>query len=628
MIEAEDLRQAVTVTYNFVYDGQIKYTQNSAVMLGEAFPDYTVKFPAGVTAAEKPAGTVAADNLTQEIALSVSLPFTVSALTDGKFGEGMAWYYLTLRSKDVTYDAKASGKALTGNVAEKNEFNLFAFTGNPFDGYQIYSYAAGPDKVAYAKEKDKNNGCVYFTEGTADCNTWLMYANTESGYQFRLNGYDNAWLNDVTSAFGIWNHTYGATDAGSTFVFTAADATTLAEVFEVNYNYTYEGDVKGTQTTLVLDGSEYPAITYVMPYGVVGTKPSGTVEASGTQTIQLVVEKELPFKAAADVNSIDTWYYAQLHMNSDVTSYIQDNGGDGIEWKDRSVDAAEIDSHLWGFAGDVWNGIKVVNKATEKAITSTSGNAKMGDLANATTFVVTESDNNYEECFCLQYPGINSWLNAQGESVKSHTDNDNGSSFLLTEYKEHEVAVSDLQYSTLYLDYAAYIPEGVEVYTVSAIDENGRVVLSAVEGGVLPVGTGVILKNEGGYTFKAAGATGSVGDNMLRGSATDTYVEGDAYVLANGSKGVGLYKAKLNKNEVGADGDTHFKNNANKAYLVVPTEQAGAPMFSFTRGDEEDTTGIELISNDGELVIYDLAGRRVEKMEKGIYIVNGRKVIR
>ena len=29
----------------------------------------------------------------------------------------------------------------------------------------------------------------------------------------------------------------------------------------------------------------------------------------------------------------------------------------------------------------------------------------------------------------------------------------------------------------------------------------------------------------------------------------------------------------------------------------------------------------------GNVVIYDLAGRRVEKMEKGIYIVNGKKVV-
>ena len=52
---------------------------------------------------------------------------------------------------------------------------------------------------------------------------------------------------------------------------------------------------------------------------------------------------------------------------------------------------------------------------------------------------------------------------------------------------------------------------------------------------------------------------------------------------------------------------------------------AAAPMFSFDRG--EGTTDIIAVEPAMEnVVIYDLTGRRVEKMEKGIYIVNGRKV--
>ena len=38
-------------------------------------------------------------------------------------------------------------------------------------------------------------------------------------------------------------------------------------------------------------------------------------------------------------------------------------------------------------------------------------------------------------------------------------------------------------------------------------------------------------------------------------------------------------------------------------------------------------TGIDAVEAEEEVVIYDLTGRRIEKMEKGIYIVNGRKVV-
>ena len=49
-------------------------------------------------------------------------------------------------------------------------------------------------------------------------------------------------------------------------------------------------------------------------------------------------------------------------------------------------------------------------------------------------------------------------------------------------------------------------------------------------------------------------------------------------------------------------------------------------MFGFGRNGE-GTTEIENVELDEELVIYDLAGRRVMKMQKGIYIVNGKKVV-
>ena len=85
---------------------------------------------------------------------------------------------------------------------------------------------------------------------------------------------------------------------------------------------------------------------------------------------------------------------------------------------------------------------------------------------------------------------------------------------------------------------------------------------------------------------------------------------------------VGFYKAALNQSSNAA-----FLNNANKVYLPVAAGAEAPAMFSFGRG--EGTTGIETaVSGEQTVVIYDLAGRRVEKMEKGIYIVNGKKVVR
>lgn len=205
---------------------------------------------------------------------------------------------------------------------------------------------------------------------------------------------------------------------------------------------------------------------------------------------------------------------------------------------------------------------------------------------------------------------------------------------------DHVLSVGGTGWATLYLGLDAKIPEGVTCYRVTAV-ENGvatlketRVVNGETAG--LPAHTAVIVKAEPNtdYTFEYNSSYNYsiVKDNLLEGTTVDTYVAGPAYVLANETKGVGLYKATLNKDEAGADGTTHFKNNANKAYLPASAVASNAPMFSFSRGgDEEDTTGIEYSSPLNSMpstAIYDLTGRRVEKMEKGIYIVNGKKVIR
>ena len=102
-----------------------------------------------------------------------------------------------------------------------------------------------------------------------------------------------------------------------------------------------------------------------------------------------------------------------------------------IEWADDKVAAeASVETHLWGFVGDPW-GLKVVSK-TGKAIVSTSGDALLGDIANATAFVVVAPKSG--RGVCLKYPDNNTYLNGQNGYLKSYDQNDAGSAFLVEEY--------------------------------------------------------------------------------------------------------------------------------------------------------------------------------------------------
>ena len=63
---------------------------------------------------------------------------------------------------------------------------------------------------------------------------------------------------------------------------------------------------------------------------------------------------------------------------------------------------------------------------------------------------------------------------------------------------------------------------------------------------------------------------------------------------------------------------------ANKAYL--PSGGSSTNILSLTFGS---LTGIETATQaqPGQKAVFDLQGRRVEKAQKGLYIVNGKKVL-
>ena len=468
-----------------------------------------------------------------------------------------------------------------------------------------------------------------------------QYGIILNNWQLHANGHNNG--NGTSGNIVSYN-----SDKNSASAWYLVEAE-LPSFYPVTYKFNYEDDTKYTQEKLVAIGGTYPEMDVFLPYGVTSNfeLPAGTVQAASEHVFELTVNKALPLEAAADVNSITKWYYVQMHANPAVTAYLEDKNGTNIAWNNKYVDDSEIESHLWGFVGDVWTGIKVVNKATERAIVSTSGNAVLGDAANATAFIPAISNGVLSDWFCLKYPESN-YLNAQGDQEKeqgivaSYQNADNGSSLFVTESDKSYSLNMSTGYATFYSQYRVAIPEDVEAWVVSSV-ENNEVVLDEVDGDILPANTGVILKGTGTPSIvTSAAATANVGTNLLQGTVTKTLIEAAVntsyYVLANGVNGVKLYKAKLNKNEAGetVENGTHFYNNANKVYLPVETpvveengEPAQALSFRF-RGKGQGTTEIEVpATNDQQpAVIYDLTGRRItEIVEKGIYIVNGKKVL-
>ncbi len=183
-------------------------------------------------------------------------------------------------------------------------------------------------------------------------------------------------------------------------------------------------------------------------------------------------------------------------------------------------------------------------------------------------------------------------------------------------------------YTTFYSAVPAIVPEGLQAGLVT-VNEQQRLLINYCYGAgeVIPAKTGVLLKGaEGSYPQVFQAATTTVpAENLLHGTITDQET-----AAPEAGKDYRFYKLSLDNDNQnlgfywGAEDGAAFTNKAGRAYLAIEKTEAAVKGFSIT--DLE--TGIghvngQMTAEDG--AVYDLQGRRAEKLVRGMYIQNGRK---
>lgn len=187
-------------------------------------------------------------------------------------------------------------------------------------------------------------------------------------------------------------------------------------------------------------------------------------------------------------------------------------------------------------------------------------------------------------------------------------------------------------FGTLYNANALTVPAGASCGIVTGV-KNGvlDVDYKYAAGQNVPAKTPVLVKAPGkeSVTFTTTTSTETAPTtNLLKGADKDGVFATEAgyiyYKLAYDNfaekTGLGFYW--------GAEKGGAFTMKAGKAYLAVKQDVAqGAQKFSL----EGNATGIEAVeqANEANRVVYTLDGRRVmnEKLAKGLYIINGKKVL-
>ena len=139
-----------------------------------------------------------------------------------------------------------------------------------------------------------------------------------------------------------------------------------------------------------------------------------------------------------------------------------------------------------------------------------------------------------------------------------------------------------------------------------------KLTLTAVADKNIKAGQAVILKSTAAtitLTSTTDEATADFSTNELIGTDVAMTAPANTYVLDNGTSGVGFYKYTGTL-------------EANKAYITIA---AGArDFYAF-----DNVTAIKSVRDNTQkdATYYDLNGRQVQNPTKGLYIVNGKKVI-
>ena len=177
-------------------------------------------------------------------------------------------------------------------------------------------------------------------------------------------------------------------------------------------------------------------------------------------------------------------------------------------------------------------------------------------------------------------------------------------------------SVTEIGFATFVSPYSVAVPDGCEAYKIVSVDDADVLQCEPVE--QIIANEPVLLVGEGVHQFAAnsvavSANTGTLVSGLLNGSYEATTASANSYVLQNQSGVTAFYR-------VAEDGKQQVVPFT--AYLTLPAAAgANVRMLSIDLGS--DATAIENVPSSVATVVavYDLSGRSVEGLQRGINLV-------
>ncbi len=493
-------------------------------------------------------------------------------------------------SETITVNAnKPHVEEITGQTLKKGAHTItmnITYSLTPVFDYLLITKTGEPAKQT-------------FTANFYDDNNW------EHVYAYAFSTGD-----DMDEYFGEWpgqeitvktdnkyTVTFEAAFAPTTIIFHNNSGTQTADLaFEDGGNYNLKGKLYTTTATFTTNlGWEH-----VYAYAWSGDGASK--------------EEQLGGWAGRELTATDGIYMASIFSNT-IPEFIIFHNNNGSQTSDLAFEDGKAytwNSYTVYFTTDwttvnawAWN---IVGEETENLCGSWPGTAMTGS----------------DGTFTYTYTGVKA-----PDMILFNNGSDQTGDFTFEDGKTYTAAgptsvdktISAAGYATYCSPYALDFTGSNLTAYIAAKDADNNVTFSTIT--KVPANTGILLKGAAGnYAINTTtDAIETVANNALIGVTKKTVVNKKGiFVLMNGGQGVGFYKTTAESFTVGA----------NTAYIDALPEPEGEGARTFIGFDFDNTTtaieGVAAEKNfNGE--IYNLQGQRVIKAQKGLYIINGKKVL-
>ena len=611
------------------------------------------------------------DEITSEVA--ATLQWTVTAS-----GSGESRTYQFAKGTDFLYVIKNNNGVRVGEGV-RNSFTIVK--GGDNNGYYLYNYdseALDARNVGCYNESDwrcytsinaniKGNNNAFFKKVTEVSYTITAVSNNNEWGTVSVLGNaitatpKEGYIIDKTTPYEVTSGTASIAQSSNVFTVTADADCTIKINFAVAPKYDVKWSVNGViVSTDKVD--ENSAITFTdptsgIPAGYVfkgwveeankidvptDTDPKDNYIASATCTDNVTYYAVLAVATEGEevstltqtltYDSSDSYPWEIGGSNTDKSSYTLLHTGGYV--KSASFDLSKLSQvKVYGgtFGGSTYNSFTIDDGTNiwKSGTLSGTGNAKEHSFTDGTALTGTGALYITSTCGTSSGSGIRIskveiFTMAPAVIYKNYCTTVPAATITLAS----ACTDGDKYYGTYSNNSAFIVPADLTVSAITSADGGKLTTSDYAEGDIVKANTGVLVSSTtaGEKTVVLTAATGTeISGNMLKAS-------GDAGIDAAGmdEANTKFYRLTMhNGTQIGfwwgAENGAAFAVAANKAYLAVPNGSGAREGLWF---NDDVTTGINAVEN-GETVkaVYNLAGQRVAQPTRGLYIVNGKKIV-